>query len=236
MVSFDVISANVASVLQRIDNARLTYAAPQSVVLEIAGKTRTPDENHWAALALKNAGQPAIIGHNRVQEARECVDAIRRVEGAQLHLIGPLQSNKINQALSCVDLIETVDSPRLVDALDQRLDRILPVYIQVNTSAEDTKSGCSPTDTLALVEVIAASAHLSLAGLMTIGLNSREELPVRRSYEKLRVLREQAAQRLACSPDRLELSMGMSQDLDWAIGEGATLVRVGTDIFGPRAV
>lgn len=235
MTSFESISHRVSTVRHRIESALAHSGAPQTVTLEIAGKTRTPEENYWAAKALADEGQPAVIGHNRVQEAKECADSIRRVEQAKLHLIGPLQSNKINHALACVDLIETVDSPRLIEALDKRLDRELPVFVQVNTSGEDSKSGCAPTDTLALVDAVAASAHLHLAGLMTIGLNSLEEVSVRRSYEELRLLRDQAATRLGRIPESLELSMGMSRDLEWAIAEGATIVRVGTDIFGPRA-
>lgn len=229
------ISHNIAAVRQRIDDALHSSGAPQQVTLEIAGKTRTPQENYWAAQALLQAGLPPIIGHNRVQEARACEADIRRVDGAQLHLIGPLQTNKINHAVGCVDLIETVDSQRLVDALDQRLSRELEVFIQVNTSGEESKSGCSPTGALTLVEAIGSSQHLHLRGLMTIGLNSFEELPVRRSYEQLRFLRDEAADRLDVDEASLALSMGMSRDLEWAIAEGATIVRVGTDIFGSRS-
>lgn len=233
--TFESISHQVSHVLSRIEAARATSGAHQPVTLEIAGKTRSAEENFWAAQALVNAGQSAIIGHNHVQEARAYQDDIRRVTGAQIHLIGPLQSNKINQALACVDLIETVDSVRLVEAIDKRAERDLPVFVQVNTSGEESKSGCSPTETLSLIEAITNSTHLHVRGLMTIGLNSMDEAPVRRSYESLRSLRDEAAARLDVPESGLALSMGMSRDLEWAIAEGATIVRVGTDIFGPRA-
>lgn len=233
--SFDSIFHHATAVYERIRAARDTYAVSQNVTLEIAGKTRTAEENHWAAAALRQMGQPAIIGHNRVQEARDTQSAIRQVEGARIHLIGPLQKNKINHALACVDLIETVDSVELIDAIDQRVERTLPVFLQVNTSGEASKSGCSPTDAPALVDAVANSAHLQLAGFMTIGLNSLEEGPVRRSYADLRTIRNAAATRLGQSESALHLSMGMSRDLELAIAEGATIVRVGTDIFGPRA-
>ncbi len=235
MTSLDLISHNVAHVLQRIHDARSSASAQHSVTLEIAGKTRTSQENFWAASALRQAGVPVLIGHNRVQEARECEQAIRQVPDAQIHLIGPLQTNKINHALACVDVVETVDSPRLVEAIDKRAERELQVFIQVNTSGEDSKSGCLPEECAPLLEVIQASTHLRVAGLMTIGLNSFDEHSVRRSYEQLRILRDDMAIRLGVSADALALSMGMSRDLEWAIAEGATIVRVGTDIFGPRA-
>lgn len=233
-VTCESISYQVRHVLSRIKNACASSGAPQQVTLEIAGKTRSGKENYWAALALAQAHQPVIIGHNHVQEARAHQDDIRQVAGAQIHLIGPLQTNKINHALSCVDLVETVDSVRLVEAIDKRTERPLNVFVQVNTSGEDSKSGCSPTDAARVIDAITASQHLRIQGLMTIGLNSFDEVPVRRSYESLRVLRDQAALRLDVPESTLALSMGMSRDLEWAIAEGATIVRVGTDIFGPR--
>lgn len=235
MTSLDLISHTVAHVLQRVQDARSAASTQHNVTLEIAGKTRTPQENFWAASALSQAGVPVLIGHNRVQEARECEQAIRQVPGAQIHLIGPLQTNKIHHALACVDVVETVDSVRLVEAIDKRADREFSVFVQVNTSGEESKSGCLPAECAAVVDAIHHSDHLRVAGLMTIGLNSFDEHPVRRSYEQLRLLRDDMAIRLGIPDESLDLSMGMSRDLEWAIAEGATIVRVGTDIFGPRA-
>mgnify|MGYP002744613370 FL=1 len=95
----------------RIDRATSACGRTDSVTLELAVKTRTPEECRAAATALAEAELPILLGHNRVQEARATVDAIREVPGARLHLIGPLQSNKINHALACVDAIESLDSP-----------------------------------------------------------------------------------------------------------------------------
>ena len=228
------IPSAIAQAIDRIDRARQACDRTDRVDLELAVKTRTPEECREAAQALSDLGQPILLGHNRVQEATATVEAIRQVPGAQVHLIGPLQSNKINQALACVDAIESIDSIPLVQKIDSRLDRELPVFIEVNISGEETKHGCSPTDVPALIEAVAASAHLRFAGLMTVGLNSPAEADVRRGYALLRELRDTAAQQLAIPATNLELSMGMSHDLEWAIAEGATIVRVGTAVFGPR--
>ena len=224
------IPSAIAQTLDRIECARQAAGRTDRVALELAVKTRTPDECSKAAQTLSYLGQPILLGHNRVQEAKATVDAIREVPGAQIHLIGPLQSNKINQALSCVDAIESIDSVAMVQKIDSRATTELPIFIEVNVSGEDSKHGCSPTDVPALLEAVAASTHLKFAGLMTVGLNSPADADVRRGY----ALRDTAAQQLAISANKLELSMGMSHDLEWAIAEGATIVRVGTAVFGPR--
>ena len=228
------IPSAIAEATDRIDRARQAAGRSDRVALELAVKTRTPEECREAAQALSDLGQPILLGHNRVQEATATVEAIRQVPGAQIHLIGPLQSNKINQALACVDAIESIDSALLVQKIDSRLDRELPIFIEVNVSGEDTKHGCSPTDVPALIEAVSSSAHLSLAGFMTVGLNSSAETDVRRGYAQLRQLRDRSAKELNLPADALELSMGMSNDLEWAIAEGATIVRVGTTVFGAR--
>ena len=228
------IPSAIAEAIDRIECARQACGRTDRVDLELAVKTRTPEECREAAQALSDLGQPILLGHNRVQEATATVEAIRQVPGAQVHLIGPLQSNKINQALACVDAIESIDSIPLVQKIDSRATRELPVFIEVNVSNEDTKHGCSPADFSSIAEAVTASTHLKFAGLMTVGLNSSVEADVRRGYALLRELRDTAAQQLAIQANQLELSMGMSQDLEWAIAEGATIVRVGTAVFGPR--
>lgn len=202
--------------------------------LELAVKTRTPATCRDAARVLADRGLPVLLGHNRVQEARATVEAIREVPGAQVHLIGPLQSNKVNQALSAVDLIETVDSTDLVDRLDHRVGRRFPVFVQVNTSGEPSKHGCAPQDVPRIVAAVEMAAHLYLHGFMTVGLHSPDERAVREGYAHLRRIRDEAAERLCTSDGDLALSMGMSADLEWAVEEGATIVRVGTAVFGPR--
>lgn len=226
----------VEAVRARIESARESAGAVDPVTLELAVKTQTPEVCRAAAAALSGAGLPVVLGHNRVQEARATAAAIREVEGAEIHLIGPLQANKINQALASVDVIETVGSPDLVARLDARATGFLPVFVQVNTSGEASKHGCSPEDAGELIDAIHMAPHLSLGGFMTIGLHSDDEVAVRRSYAGLRLIRDACAQRLCVPESDLALSMGMSHDLEWAIAEGATQVRVGTAVFGPRPI
>lgn len=228
------ITEAIAAARERIDAAASAWGRIDSVTLELAVKTRTPKECRSAAAALQKAGLLILLGHNRVQEARATAEAIREVPGARIHLIGPLQSNKINQALSCVDAIESLDCPSLAAKIDARARRALPVFIEVNVSGEATKHGCLPAEVSALIEAVATSAHLELAGFMTVGLHSPVEANVRAAYARLRGIRDEAADRLGVNEASLDLSMGMSADLEWAIAEGATIVRLGTAIFGAR--
>ncbi|MGO3795651.1 MAG: YggS family pyridoxal phosphate-dependent enzyme [Pauljensenia sp.] len=202
--------------------------------LELAVKTRTAETYREAARLLADRGLPVLLGHNRVQEARATAEAIREVPGARIHLIGPLQSNKVNQAVSAVDLIETVDSVELVERMDHRLRSRFPVFVQVNTSGEPSKHGCTPQDAPRVVAAIEMASHLYLHGFMTVGLNSDREHAVRTSYARLRQVRDEAAVHLCTTDTDLALSMGMSADLEWAVSEGATIVRVGSAVFGPR--
>ncbi len=227
------IREGIERVLESIESAADAVGRSGEVDLELAVKTRTPEKCREAAQCLKDFGRPILLGHNRVQEARDTAAAIREVEGASIRLIGPLQSNKINQALACVDAIESIDSPGLVAKIDARLDRCLPVLVEVNVSGEASKHGCAPTEVVALVDAVVGSTNLDLEGFMTVGLNSPVEKDVRAAYALLRRIRDDAE--VATGIGGLALSMGMSNDLEWAIDEGATLVRIGTAVFGPRA-
>ena len=135
-----------------------------------------------------------------------------------------------------MDAIESLDSPTLAAKIDARATGTLPVFVEVNVSGEATKHGCAPTDVSELIDAVEASAHLQLAGFMTVGLNSPVEADVRAAYAQLRGIRDEAAARLGVEESDLALSMGMSRDLEWAIAEGATIVRLGTAIFGARRV
>ena len=191
------IPESIAAARDRIDSATSACGRTDSVTLELAVKTRTPEECRAAATALAEAGLPILLGHNRVQEARATVDAIR-------------------------------------EKIDTRATGPFPVFVEVNVSGEATKHGCAPADVARLIDTVEASAHLQLAGFMTVGLNSSVEADVRAAYAQLRDIRDEAAVRLSIEESELALSMGMSQDLEWAIAEGATIVRLGTAIFGAR--
>ncbi len=169
------------------------------------------------------------IGENRVQEAREKQPAIGRE--VRWHLIGHLQRNKAKFAAELFDVIHSVDSPELIEALERAVvlrqaqdEWKLEVLIQVNVPGEPTKHGCKPDEARRLVEEIMKSKHLKLTGLMTMAPFSENSESARPVFRQLRQLRD------AMDPS-LDLSMGMSQDFEVAVEEGATLVRIGTAIF-----
>ena len=153
-------------------------------------------------------------------------------------MIGHLQRNKVNQVLATATGVESVDSLALAEALSVRCardGRVLDVLVQVNVSGEESKSGVRPDDAPALATAVATLDGLRLRGFMTIGANSPDETVVRAGFARLRAVRDVVVG--SGSPgtaDARELSMGMSGDLELAVAEGATIVRVGTAVFGPR--
>jgi hypothetical protein len=171
------------------------------------------------------------LGENRVQEIEQKVPLLK---GAfEMHLIGHLQTNKVNKAVPLVTWIDSVDSIRLVQKIEQAAalaQKRIKVLVQVNTSDEATKSGCTAAECLGLAQRVAQSGSLEFCGLMTIGPLSASEAVTRKSFSALRKLSEQC-QSLA---PRVELSMGMSSDFEWAIAEGSTMIRVGTLLLGHR--
>lgn len=236
-VSTDIAS-RVNSALENIADVCDRVGRRDDVELELAIKTRSVAECEAAAHALHNARRPVIFGQNRVQEAEVTTPALRALGISEFRptMIGPLQRNKINKVLRVVDEIETVDSLQLAEAINQRVadERVLDVLIQVNTSGEETKSGVAPTDALELAEQIAGLNRLRVKGFMTIGAHTTDEAVVRASFAELREIRD-AALSLPGLHDAFSLSMGMSGDYPLAIAEGATRIRLGSTIFGPRA-
>ena len=181
------------------------------------------------------------IGENRVQEAREKQVQIPRiglVPGPDLkwHLIGHLQRNKAKLAAQLFDVIHSVDSLDLVEELEKRADRKLETLIQVNVSGEATKEGCRPEEAAKLVEAVLKAKNLQWGGLMTMAPASEDPEAARPVFRKLRELRDQLEKQFkGCfTPRSLDLSMGMSGDFEAAVREGATMIRIGTAIFGER--
>jgi len=180
----------------------------------------------------RDAGQK-IFGENYLQEARGKIEALG--EAASWHFIGHLQSNKAKAAVALFDLIHGVDSLKLARALDAaaaRTDKVQDILIQINLGGEETKSGASPDAAPALLREIARLPHLRVAGLMTMPPWFTDPEVVRPYFRGLRELRERLLPLEICPLP--ELSMGMSGDFEAAIEEGATLVRIGTAIFGRR--
>lgn len=174
------------------------------------------------------------LGENRVQEARA-----KAAELADLpvtwSLIGHLQGNKVRDAVACAAELQSLDSLRLAQALDRRLQAVgrgLDVYVQVNTSGEASKSGLPPTELAGFLQELRACASLRVVGLMTIAVNSDDAAQVRSCFRLLRELRDSARQ--AGTVGAGLLSMGMSGDLELAVAEGSTCVRVGQAVFGSR--
>ncbi len=165
------------------------------------------------------------FGENYVQEFEEKRPALAGCTGARFHLIGHLQSNKSKKAAEIFDAIQTVDTAKLARRLNEE-GKALDVLIEVKLSEEEAKAGVAPDDIPALAETIRGCANLRLLGLMTMPPWSDDAEPSRPYFARLRALGE--AHHLTA------LSMGMSHDLEVAIEEGATIVRIGTALFGPR--
>ncbi len=221
--------STLAERFQEIRQRIARTAGGRPVGLVAVGKTRPAAD----IAALAALGQRRF-GENYVQEAlakmRE-LDAI----GIDWHLIGPLQSNKCREVAEHFDWVETVDRAKLVPLLAKfrPADRPpLNVLIQVNVDDEASKSGVAPEAIAALAALIATEPHLKLRGLMAIPAPDPDMSRRRAAFARMRRLFEDVSRTY---PDIDTLSMGMSEDFELAIAEGATLVRVGTALFGPRS-
>lgn len=177
-----------------------------------------------------------ILGENYVQEAREKFNALATYP-VSWHFIGHLQSNKAKYAVRLFDLIHSVDSVKLARELDKyagKIDKIQNILIQVNISKESSKSGTNIESTFNLVKDINAMQNLSIKGLMTMPPYFNNPEKVRPYFSALRALRDQIRPKMPPGVAVDELSMGMTGDFETAVEEGATLVRIGTAIFGER--
>jgi len=174
------------------------------------------------------------IGENRVQEALEKMGAWPDAP-VRWHLIGHLQRNKAKHAVGRFALIHSLDSVRLADALEQeaaKRDLVQDVLVEVNVAREPQKSGAMPEEAEAVVAHAATHPHLRVRGLMTMAPLTDEERVIRATFRGLRELRDRCASRFAVRPSHL--SMGMSNDFEIAVEEGATMLRLGTVLFGER--
>ena len=225
------IRANLVAVQERIAAAARRAGRREDAVLLVAVSKTVDVERVRAAIA---AGVPAL-GENRVQEAREKIAVLGRPR--PWHLIGHLQTNKVKDALESFDLIHSVDRLPLAEALSRRAaetGRRMDVLVQVNVGEEPQKGGLRTDELRAALETMAGLPGLRLRGLMTIPPLPREPEDSRPYYKEMRKLLDEA-RRWGHGPDLAELSMGMSGDFEVGVEEGATIVRVGTAIFGSRA-
>ncbi len=177
----------------------------------------------------------AILGENRIQEAWQKYQRLGNI--ASWHLIGHLQTNKVKRAIQIFDVIHSVDSLHLAEEINRRCEqrnRDMEILLEVKTSDEPTKFGINPSQALELVQKVIALQHLRLTGLMTIGKFTSNEKEGRECFKMLRQVKDQINSNINLPKPIHHLSMGMSHDFEWAIDEGATMVRIGTAIFGQR--
>jgi pyridoxal phosphate enzyme (YggS family) len=229
----DPITERLRRVRAEIDDAALASGRqPADVRLLLATKTQPADR----IITALTAGY-RLIGENRVQEVVAKAAELSPFS-PETHFIGHLQANKINQLVDNISCLQTLDAVDLARRLDARLDardRRLDVLIQVNVSGETAKSGVPPERALDLLDAVSAFPRLTVRGFMTVGLNSPDGAAVRAGYRMLASLRDAAiAGRTPGAENATELSMGMSGDFAEAIAEGATIVRLGSAIFGHR--
>jgi pyridoxal phosphate enzyme (YggS family) len=205
---------------------------PDEVKLLLA--TKTVSSEH-IKIALKN-GQ-TLIAENKVQELKEKYEDLKDIPHEN-HFIGHLQTNKVKDILKYdVTCVQSLDRLDLAEKLHRRLlaeNKTVEVLIQVNTSNEESKFGIAPDKALELIRKVSRFSTLPIKGLMTIGLFSAETEKVRACFKTLKTLQQEIIRENIPNVEMKELSMGMSGDLETAIEEGATIVRVGTAVFGTR--
>jgi pyridoxal phosphate enzyme (YggS family) len=224
------LAANLETIRQRIRTAcERAGRNPDSVTLLAVTKTQTPE-------IVKAAAELGLLlfGENKVQEAKAkiplCPGKLR------WHFIGHLQSNKCRDAVELFEMIQSVDSLSLAQEINKRAEqaaRRMPVLIEVNVAGEVSKFGCKPEQLLAELKQLNALPRIEIHGLMTVPPWSPEAEDSRPHFRRLRELKAKCEQVLGAPLPHL--SMGMSGDFEIAIEEGATMVRVGTALFGPRA-
>lgn len=228
------IADNLGSVTRRIQKATLQAGRePDSVGLLAVSKTRPAGE-----LRVAVAEGQLAFGENYLQEALEKMAELADLTGIDWHFIGPLQSNKTRQIASAFSWVHSVDRLKVARRLSEQRDTGLPplnICLQVNINNEQSKSGCQPEDLPELVHEISQLPRLTLRGLMAIPDPEQAEPELRASFGKLAdTLNTLRADYPEAGPLDT-LSMGMSGDLEIAIAEGATWVRVGTAVFGERS-
>jgi pyridoxal phosphate enzyme (YggS family) len=217
----DMIRENVQKLLAEL---------PPGVLLVAAAKGRSPQE----ILEAIEAGVQ-IIGENYVQEAERAFAVIGR--RAQWHMIGHLQKNKAKKAVAIFDMIETLDSVELAHELEKhcaRMNKVMPVLIEINSGREPQKSGVFPEDAEALIRAVAPLPHLKVVGLMTMGPRFGNPQEARPYFRETKKLFDYLRTLNIPNVEMQYLSMGMSNTYKIALEEGANIVRIGTKIFGER--
>ncbi|MCF7943924.1 MAG: YggS family pyridoxal phosphate-dependent enzyme [Spirochaetia bacterium] len=227
----DTMKKRVNTVLQKIsDAAEQAGRKTDEITLVAVSKTRTYEE----VIEAFNCGL-TIFGENRVQEAKNKFENINKP--VHLHIIGPLQSNKIGTAVEIAECIESVDRLKVLKLIEKhasKLKKKIEVFLEFNTSGETSKHGFDHYDEIFECMEIMDNYHwVKFRGLMTIGPLTKDIVKIRKSFSELRELRDQLKKDFPAY-DVVELSMGMSNDYEIAIEEGADLIRIGSALFGER--
>lgn len=222
---FSEIESRLAAVEQRITAALKRSGRARSEITLVAVSKK------FSATAIQSAYEAGLrnFGENYVQEFQEKWEKLQPLTGACFHLIGHLQSNKAKVACELFNIVQTVDSPKLLQRLDAAaalLNRTMEVLLEVKLSDEESKSGANTTEIPQLLDTAANCSRLRVTGLMTVPPWSENPEAARPYFQKLA--------KLAGDYKLSQLSMGMSNDFETAIEEGATIIRVGTAIFGKR--
>ncbi|WP_372995350.1 YggS family pyridoxal phosphate-dependent enzyme [Marinobacter sp.] len=229
------IADNIGSVTRRIQKATLQAGRePQAVHLLAVSKTRPPEDLREAFAAGQHA-----FGENYLQEALEKMEALSDLDGIEWHFIGPIQSNKTRQIASAFAWVHSVDRLKIARRLSEQRDaglQPLNICLQVNINEEESKSGCTLGELPGLVDEIGELPNLKLRGLMAIPDPDQAEAGLRASFRVLANTLKQLRSDYPEAGPLDTLSMGMSDDLEIAVAEGATWVRVGTALFGQRPV
>lgn len=228
----ETITHNLKTIHDRIRAAcKKAGRNPDEVRLLLATKTVDSDRIKFAL----QQGE-TLVGENKVQELEQKCEAIAE-SNPEVHFIGHLQTNKAKDIINWATCIESIDRLKLAKKLHNRLlseNKTIDAYIQVNTSYEESKFGIAPEKALELIKQVSQLETINIKGLMTIGLFSSEPEKVRKCFRLLKKIQSEAIALDLPGVSVKELSMGMSGDLEIAIEEGATIVRVGTAIFGAR--
>jgi pyridoxal phosphate enzyme (YggS family) len=223
----DSLEANLRRVRQSIARSAEQAARDPSQVVLVAVTKGFPVERVREAMTLGLR----IFGENRVQEALPKIDEIGPAD-VDWHLIGHLQTNKIKFIEARFRMVQSVDGARLAEALDGRLQSPLDALVEVNVAEEPQKTGAMPADLPAVAGAVYAARHLRLRGLMTVAPMVQDAEAVRSVFRQLRRLRDATSQQLGVPLP--VLSMGMTDDYAVAVEEGATMLRLGRALFGPR--
>jgi pyridoxal phosphate enzyme (YggS family) len=231
--SKEVIEENYKQILENIDLVKKRFGIARDIKVVAVSKTHPVE-------AIKYAIEAGIrdFGENYAQELKTKYELLKQISDVQpnWHFIGHLQTNKVKYIIPFVKLIHSVDSFHLANEIYRQAEkhnRVVDVLVQVNTSGEESKFGCEPKEALPLIEQIGQLPNLRVIGLMTIGSFSTDENTIRMEFRLLRSIFEEAKQKFPELP-LTELSMGMTNDYMIAVEEGATILRIGTAIFGER--